>query len=480
MKKYFFLGFILVLIICGYKAIYLLSQGCFSESGKGDGKNGLLCFYLNTSYFLLVNLAFLFFAYLLCFTKVFKSKFSVVKLIAILLIFLSGLLFVYRGNILYFGTQIQNYGYEFFTISFFQFFIISISALLFAIFFKEFSKDIFKGYLVFLLFVCIIFTVFGRQSNEHYFLLIDYSLNYVSYLLLFIIQILVLITFIVLELISNWIKQGKFTIKIVSFKYCLFIILAGSVVFSSLLFGKIFKHYDVKNAKKYIEEIIPKVQEYQKNNFEFPKDINFFEIDREKPLILRNMDYLSDMQNSFYFSKKDKFCFVIFETGLNNRYHSITSNRNWQKSHYNKDLSKDFFSICDESSQDYPMQMVEKHLGIPDEDDYSGKILHEAFGGKLRPNQNLLSSQQLEKELEKLNLKQNLGANENLNTSPLPVENVDQLKEYIKFLPKLKQLERKAKEGEPVDPKELMEDKEFMQFLMNLGKNYKVQEEKGK
>lgn len=477
MKKYFFLGFVLVLIISGYNAVSVLGNNCFSETGKSDGQNGYVCFYFHASYFLLVNIAFILFAYFLSFTKLFKSKFSVLKLITILVIFLSGLLFTYRSNVLYFGTQIQNYGYELFTISFFQFFIIAIITLLFSIFFKEFSKRIFAGYLIFLAFACAVFAIFGRESNEHYYLLIDYSLKYGSYLLLFLVQILVVIAFIILQLILAWVRTGKFKIKIASYKYCLFIILATFSIFSSLLFGKIFKYYDVANAKKYIEQVIPKVQQYQKANFEFPKDINSFEIAIKKPLLLRNMDYLSDMQNSFYFSKKDKFCFVVFETGFNNKYHSITSNRNWSKSHYKKDLSKDFFSICDENGQNLSMQMVESHLGVPSEDDYSGQILHEAFGGKLRPNQNLISSQQLEKELEKLNLKESANSGEDFNTQPLPAKNVQELKEYIKFLPKLKELEKKAKDGEQIDPQELMEDKEFMQFLMNLGKNYKPQEE---
>lgn len=464
MKRLLFLGFVLVLIISGREFFTIFQSGCFSEKGMQDGHNGNLCFTLNFSYFLLVNVILIVFASLIAFTSFFSKRANFFKLFLVFVFSLSVSLFLYRENILYFSKEVQNYGYEYATIVFYQFFILSIILVFFSLLFQTFRRTIFLAYLGLIAIFSILLAYFGREGGEHYYLLIDYSLKDIAYLHLLIFAFGLLFLFIVIEALSHWVKTGK--IKLFNgYKFVILTIFSSLLIFSSILVAKLLKHQDVKQAKNYAEKLIATINQYYQETGKYPKELD---VQADKPFLLKNMDYLANMENSYYFSNPSKFCLIIFETGKNNKYHSITSNRGWHKSHFNKELKENFMEICDETSQDFFQKAVENHLGVPAQDDYSDKILHEAFGAKFRPQSNLISSQELEKEIRKMGLQTDNNAD--LNQEPLPAKNTQELKEYLKVLPKFKALQQRAANGEKIDPKEISEDKELMEYIDKISK----------
>jgi hypothetical protein len=60
--------------------------------------------------------------------------------------------------------------------------------------------------------------------------------------------------------------------------------------------------------------------------------------------------------------------------------------------------------------------------------------------------------------------------NADLNQEPLPAKNTQELKEYLKVLPKFKALQQRAANGEKIDPKEISEDKELMEYIDKISK----------
>lgn len=281
-------------------------------------------------------------------------------------------------------SDIRTYGYELFIISFYLWvpavFIFAVAALLFA----ENRKNIIKTALVFTVVLTLIFIFSGRGSTEHIIPITGgllYSFSVDSLWLSNIVKLCVAIALILpvyytIEFARNWVKEGKFFLKGKADKarVILIFIWISFIPFISVPFGVLLNKYDIKQSKKFIEEIIPLVEKYKKENNEYPKIIADIAKNKPSPRLIDIYEYLTyGTKGGYYFSRPEKYCFVIFNPGKDFGYFSVTSERGWKFFNNKSSLEEEYVSVCDENESTYE-GLIASRLGLPDQNDPIAKM----------------------------------------------------------------------------------------------------------
>lgn len=257
-------------------------------------------------------------------------------------------------------SDVANFGNDWFVISFYLWCFVAIAAFLKAIFFCR-GKLYTLIFLATTIIATVIFAYTGRGTIEHITpiiggLLAEVTFDYLS--LSFVAKLIAAFFAIglgawILIFVCKWVKTGELK------SYGLGRIAALTLAFSlislisvaSLPFGEKFNEKDLREAETFIDEITKSVTKYKLENGEYPKTISpLLVINDNYPKLLARHDYLSyGATGAYYFSRKDKYCFVFQNPARKLGYHSKTSSRNkWRFSSYKGSLEEEYINVCDE------------------------------------------------------------------------------------------------------------------------------------
>jgi hypothetical protein len=270
------------------------------------------------------------------------------------------LAFITVDHILKQLSDVASFGKEWFVISFYIWCYIGIAAFLKAISFCR-GKFYTLAFLAVTIVATIMFALTGRGTIEHITpiiggLLADVNFEYLA--LSFVAKLIA--AFFAIGFVSwiiiftcKWVISGELK------TYGLGRIAALTIAFSaislisvaSLPFGEKLNEKDLREAEAFIDEVTKSVNKYKLENGEYPKTISpLLVINKDYPRLLARHDYLSyGTTGAYYFSRKDKFCFVFQNPARKLGYHSKTSSRDrWRFSSYKGSLEEEYINVCDE------------------------------------------------------------------------------------------------------------------------------------
>jgi hypothetical protein len=262
-------------------------------------------------------------------------------------------------------SEVANFGSDAFVVTFYLWWFFAILCFYFTIIFPN-SAYLSRKKTILIFFVgtilaTISFVFTGRGTIEHITpliggLLAKFTLEFLY--LSFIAKIITIFfvfgfVFWLSKFLYFWVVTGVFNkldLKATSFLVIIFSIISLWPI-ASLPFGEYINKKDVESAQKFIDEIIKKTTKKKFENGEYPKVISdMFEVKSDYPKLLKRHDYLSfGTKGSYYFSRKDKFCFVFQNPARKLGYYSITSTKpNWKFSSYKGSLEEEYINVCDE------------------------------------------------------------------------------------------------------------------------------------
>lgn len=283
-------------------------------------------------------------------------------------------------------SDIRTYTYESFIITFYLWLALIVSSFIATILFPVLSNKITKSVVGITLIFSVFFVFTGRGGSEHIYPIIGGLLDEISWKSLrvsamFIILASLPILALILAVVNNvaeWIATGKIESKSYRklLKQLLSFVLIMLIPVLSLPPAILLNNNDVQEAKVFIEKIIPKLQEYQKQKGEYPRALSQAvpELGKSPRLIDRHEYFVFGVKGSYYFSRPDKYCLIFQDPGKDFGYHTITSQRDWKFITEKASLENSYISLCDEDGPTSHEGMLSTFLGLSKPDDPFGKL----------------------------------------------------------------------------------------------------------
>lgn len=239
-------------------------------------------------------------------------------------------------------SDVRSYGYERFYMVFYAW-----QALLYALFAAALwarPGQLKKWLGASLIITCIctlLFTFYGRGSVDHITVVIggilgDLRLVYLSDIVQsWLVFALAGLGMVCMRIAPMWVKHARIDwlyihhVKRITLS---FLGISACAMLSAPL-GMIVNHFDVRDAKEYIAATKEPLEEYWRENDKYPPDLYPFILEKEtvEPLLLDIFSYLAfNTKGAYYYSREQKYCFIIFNPGYPFGYHSLTNRRDWQ------------------------------------------------------------------------------------------------------------------------------------------------------
>jgi len=310
-------------------------------------------------------------------------------------------------------SDVRTYGYEFFITSFyFWLALLTIFAVAAMLFYKT-SVRLAEVFFIFSVLASIFFAIYGRGGIEHIApimggLLTDFSWRGLWLSNLFKGLLVIALfggTYFILTNLFNWIKDGqKWQISLRDIpETCIIFVIIGLLPLFSIPAGVFLNEKDLEEAKSFVENLEPQIEKYHQDNGQYPSDIKEFVENKEPPRLIDIYEYLAfGAKGSYYFSREEKYCFIILSPGKDFGFYSITSARKWQFTPYQgKSLEQEYTSVCDENDGGMYETMLAQRLGLPKPGDPVAKA-GLALGSVLRPALTPAVTGKLQEELDKL------------------------------------------------------------------------------
>lgn len=301
-----------------------------------------------------------------------------------------------------------RYGIEWFVASYYFWCFFIISAFLICIFFPDIRKPIYIiSFLVTLIFV-FIFSYTGRGNFEQItplagglFADLTWKMLNLSFNFKLIIFFACLTFFVIISgYVLVWVIEGAFKLNNKSSYFLSLVIFVGFIFLTlvSIPVGEYFNRKDVKAAKNYIDEIKAKADKYFFENGEYPKFIeNMIPSNKSPKLLARQEFFTNDIKGTYYFSRKNKYCFIFQNPARNFGYYSLTSERGWRFDKSLDSYDNVFINLCDESNENYE-DLISQHLGINSDEEILNKTIAET-DQKLPENYSKKASEILEEKI---------------------------------------------------------------------------------
>lgn len=322
--------------------------------------------------------------------------------------------FLYSANIL---NDFRTYSYEILISFFFFWFALILTIFIASMMFDKTYKKLLNFALLVTISSIVVLTLEGRGSVEHINLLIGGLLHESTWemykksstLSMLYFMIVATIIWSIIYLIANWVKDGKFYFSSIKHNVKMFLvfILFISLTLISIPAGEYLNKLDIKDSEKFIAEIIEKVDVYYSKKGEYPRDLRQLEgvSLEDPPRLLDIFEYLANgYKGAYYFSRPQKFCFVFQNPGKDLGYRSITNERKWRFTSTSSSVEDELFSICDDGGPRSHQNLIAGHLGVSEFSNPLDEMALE-LNQDVRSRQSKLSTENLEKEINKLGAK---------------------------------------------------------------------------
>jgi len=170
--------------------------------------------------------------------------------------------------------------------------------------------------------------------------------------------------------------EGKFYLKAVikNLVLCAVIFPALTLPVASIFIGEKFNGKDVKEAQDYIDIVARRVNKFYYENGEYPKFIENMLPDGASPRLLKRHEFFTGgVRGTYYFSRKEKYCFIFQNPTRKFGYYSKTSEHDWRFTQETGEFDDVYINLCDESLTTYE-DLISNHLGVSKGDDYVDQI----------------------------------------------------------------------------------------------------------
>ena len=313
---------------------------------------------------------------------------------------------------------VQTYSYEVFIIAFYHWALWMVILLAAACMLPRQRKIITLITLLLTVACTVLFTIQGRGSVEHITPLLGGLLADISWdmlglsvlaKLLVMLMVGAVLIYPLLAMLAIWVRHGKVTWRVWprGVVYGVVYSIIALIPITSIPAGMQLNNKDIDEAKQFVDQLLPQIEEYQKEHKEYPQDLSqVVDLEAmETPRLLDIYEYIAyGTEGAYYLSRPEKYCIIFQNPGKDFGYYSLTSDRKWKFFSERQSLARAYETICDESGNLKDESLIAGHLGLPNPDDPLAALGAEV-GDVVQPAMTQGATPLLEKQIHELGYK---------------------------------------------------------------------------